>query len=246
MANSPILGDLPSILKAWEGFEAATLIYFSSTEAARQQTDGHISGLTDYWTELMNLGQANAAMGGEVFQSAPYSNRLRLVSGSTNFADYGRVFLSRLEFRAYDTTLNDADGIAAGQNSSVLTAIDTSAGTVNDAYVQSRFRNGEVGGWQPNFFRPSFRAGGKTIFANLSSTGYTAEGGTANTGDLSIGLPLPYEYNPPLPISLGQIAKDTIEPFTIMAGCGQVIKTGGGNLIQRYAIQCVVEVLLAK
>lgn len=243
MNDSPVLGDFPSIVKAWEGFTSETLVYASSVETGQTQTDGHISGIDGYWLELLKCGQANATMGTSItLTGTPYSTRLRLLSGFSNLSGYGHIFLNKIEFHALDSTLNDEDGIAAGQNQDVLDAIDDSAGTINDAYAQSRFLMREISLPQPNFFRPQLRGGSKTLWENLGKSAY---GTQRNAGDLSMGLPLPYVYEPALPIPLGQVKKDASEPFVITAGAGQFIRTDGGLMIQRYPIHCIMEILLA-
>jgi hypothetical protein len=240
---TPVLGDLESILQVWENFDTGFALFFGSTQTAGTQTNAHIpDSNTGYFDgaagsrEIYKLGQAATTMGTEGgLIASPYPTRLRPVYNSANLLNRPRIYISRIEFRAYDVT---KIGVPE-QNASVLAEIEASAGTINDAYIQARYFGGEVGGWQPNFFRPKIIADSRTVFGEIS--GGSSFG--SNRGDMSIGLPLPFEHIPPMPIPIGKFTNKGIQAW---AGAGQIIDVSGTKYIQRYAISCLLELLIYK
>lgn len=232
-----VMGDKGKVLEMWTGNTPLFALFISSIEDAGTQTDTHIDNTIIGGRDgLLECGQAATAMGTTTLATSPYSTRLRPISDISNFADYDYLFLTKAEFRAYDVTLTGD----AGQDAQILTELETSLSTTNDAYVQSRFRFAEIDGWQPNFFRPSLKLKeGSDIFASLNSSNFLKKN---NKGDLSIGLSLPFEYNPPTPIYMGK--PERIEDALICyAGAGQIIydTVALANKIQRYPVHAYFE-----
>lgn len=207
-------------------------MWMSSAENAAPFTDTGIANAIDgYVTGLEQCGQATTSVGSNFPAASPYSTRLRLLTDISRLKGKKCTLLS-VEFCAFDTTNNRG---AAGpyQDAATLAAItdtvDPAAGSysLNDAYMQSRFKNSLVGGWQPNWFRPQFFVNGQNVlFGEMGSTNF-ANGG--HLGDKSIGLPLPCCFDGEFQL-LEEI--DTIEVFA------QAAQKVGANY-QRYAVQCI-------
>lgn len=203
-------------------------IWVSSTEYAGTQTDAHADSIADLMTELQQLGQANAAPGSAILQAAPYPTRLRPVTDLSQLIGRDAI-LTRIEYYAIDTTLWDGATQGTGQNATVVAAIEDSLADATDAYVASRFRNGVIGSWQPNWFRPEIRINGQPVlFGNLSRTNF---GNHANAADAGWGLPLPY-CDDNLYISLGNVTS-----IDLQAQAAQEV----GGLLQRYPIICTMD-----
>lgn len=202
----------------------ASAIWASTTQNAAVLTGSHITSTNDgYVNELLAIGQADTSPGLPTPAVSPYSTQLRPVSDLSVLYRARQCVLRKIEFKAYDTTLSGA----AGQDAATLTAIFNSISSQNDVYVQSLFRNGEMGGWQPNWFRPSFSVNGKDIFAGLSQSQFDNK---ANLGDLSIGLPLPYcreDY-----VNCGKV-----EELKVYAQAAQYV----AGKYQRYLVLCLAE-----
>lgn len=235
-----VAGTKEDVEEMWEGYTSLFALFVSSTEDDAIQTDTHVASTLDGGRlELLNCGASATAMGTKALAVSPYSTRLRPVSDLSKFAMYNKIYLLKAEFTPMDTTLTGA----APQDAQIDTEIIDSLLTDNDAYLQSRFRFGAIGGWQPNFFRPSLSVqGGGDVFEFLNSSNY----GTSknNLGDLSIGCMLPYTYQPVVPLYLGKVT-DLNEAIKIHAGAGQIVEDTvlAVKKVQRYPIHCYVEFL---
>jgi len=230
----------------WKKFTPEVINFVSSGEFSNLQTDNYIVDSIDgYYDELLAFSVAETI----IPEPSQLSNlvktaRLRPQCNLRRLHSYTECFITKISFRCFDSTLNNSDGITAGQDASVLTELQASiTGSFNDAYMQSRFRHGEVGGYLLNFFRPYITTPNKTIFASQSSTNYEdANGKRDNLGDRSVGLYLPYEYIPLHPISIGTLSKFS-DDITVWAMAGQIIDDGGTKKIQRYPVTCQIELL---
>lgn len=187
-------------------------------------TDGH----TGYVTALQAIGQADALPGTPSPAAAPYGTRLRPLTDLAPIYQARKVILRRIEFKVYDPTLSGA----SGQHAATLTAISNSISSQNDMFAQSSFRNGELGGWQPNWFRPRFVVNGVNLFRGLDKS---ALGNQANKGDLSIGLPLPYCHEDYFDL-------EKVESIEVSAQAVQYISDTGR--FQRYFVQCLCDFLI--
>jgi len=236
-----VMGDKAKVLEMWSNNVPLFALFMSSVETTPEQSATHVTdSILGGRDELLSAGQAATSMGTNALVASPYSTRLRPVSDITNLSNFTRIFLTKVEFHALDTTLTGD----ATQDAQILSDIEDSL-IIADSYVQSRFRFAEIGGWQPNFFRPSLKLkDGFDIFGSLNSSNFI---GKNNRGDLSIGLMLPYEYNPPTPIDLGK-PSSTTDAIEIYAGAGQIIYDTVAlvNKIQRYPIIAYVEFLGVK
>lgn len=237
------LGTAQNMFGAWDVAEPIFSSFISSTETNDTPTDGHIANTIDGgYNELLAAGQASTSMGSSALTANPYSTRLRPITDVSMFSTYDLVYLIRAHFRALDATLTGN----ADQDAATLTAIENSLTSNNDAYVQSRFRLGEIGSWQPNFFRPYFsikESGRGNVFGSMSSSNFADKN---NVGDKSIGRMLPFFWDAVIPLNLGKIPnlRDALE---VNAGVGQLVDLGGGSLkIQRYPIIAEFEFLGVK
>lgn len=209
-------------------------LWASSTETVAHTDAGIPNTITGYTTELRKLGQATAAppdwsMGADTtfpIRMRPLFDIEMLYSGS-------RVLLWRMSWHGIDVTL---DG-AAEQDAAVLTAIAASRGTVNDAYAQSVLRNGELPMYAPNGFRPRFFVNGFNVLGALERSAF---GTKSNVGDLSMGLPLPWCWEPPYPIDLG---RPNAGQLIVEGPATQWVNVSGGRL-QRYALLATAEFYL--
>ncbi len=169
-----------------DGQQYVVAVWMSSAETAPLQTDTYITNATDgYLTRFEALGQASAAPGSMSLTADPYSTRLRPVTDLQRLYDAASVWLLSMRFEAFDVLAQDS----AIQDAATLAALATSAGT-DDAYVQSPYRNSLACGWQPNWFRPRLRVNGRDVlFPDASRSAFGAK---SNSGDLSIGLSVPF------------------------------------------------------
>ncbi|MBK9249354.1 MAG: hypothetical protein IPM69_14885 [Ignavibacteria bacterium] len=234
-----VAGSLEETQEMWEAHSPLFAIFMSSTESAETQTNDFVlSSLDGGRLELLNCGASATTMGTNVLQVSPYSTRLRPVTNLSKFKIYRKIYLTKITFNVLDTTLTGA----IPQDAQVDTEISDSLITNNDAYVQSRFRFGTIGNWQPNFFRPSVSLkNGDDIFETMVSSNFDDKD---NLGDMSIGPMLPYEYIPPIPHYLGQVL-DLNDAIREYAKAGQIVQdtVAGVKKIQRYPIHCQMEFL---
>lgn len=198
--------------------------YFSSTETNIAQTNAHIPNSPDGYLvggpEMELLGQDAADVGSELLVANPYPTRLRPMAKESLIFQTNNVFLEKLEWFAYDVTL---DGSAV-QDAATIAAIYASR-AANDTYGQSLYKNALPVNWQPNFFRPSFRIDGKDILNYLSTGNFGY-----NRGDLSIGIPLPYCM---------EIVKE-LGKIRIIEAHAQVAQyIPDTQLFQRYPVLCL-------
>lgn len=241
MNDYVVIGDKAKVLEMWSNNVPLFALFMSSVESANEQTEGHVaSTIIGAKTALLAAGQAATSMGTNALTSSPYSTRMRPLNDISNLSNFAKIFLTKIHFRALDVTLTGD----AGQDAQILTEIEDSL-IIVDSYVQSRFRFAEIGSWQPNFFRPSVKLkGGSDIFGTMNSSNF---GTKNNRGDLSIGLMLPYEYNPPTPIDMGK-AQATSDAIEVYAGAGQIVydTVALANKIQRYPLIAYMEFLGVK
>lgn len=214
--------------------------FFSSTESVSPQTANyHSLGTSDsaYITELNLLGQATTTIGTQTSQynfgtGSPYPTRLRPVSNLERLYKNTCVRLVSIEFNAIDTTYPGAEGQDATVVQQIIDTIDPNAGGYSPgrAYMQTRFRNGAIGGWQPNWFRPQVVINGQDVlFEPFGRTNWSRSPGL---GDRGIGLLLPYCLK--LDMRFGSIDDKGINVF---GACYQYVDTGGeAPFYQRYAI----------
>ncbi|MEO5929074.1 MAG: hypothetical protein ABIR47_03990 [Candidatus Kapaibacterium sp.] len=197
------------------------------------QSDEDIDGtdFTAYRSEMLAMGQATATIPSDGRISSPFTTGMRLLT-PIDWLRGRRVALTRITWRAYDSTLLDG-GAAAGQDQDTLDAIEASLDTSSDAFAQSRLLMGEVSGWQPNFFRPVFRINSIDLYPSLRSNGQ----GTGHLADLSIGLPLPVCTEFHNPIDFGSFMSHEVSAWT-----GQIVPAT--NTVQRYVLQCVAEFIV--
>jgi hypothetical protein len=211
--------------------------FFSSTDTNLTPSAAHIADTVDgYVTELERLAQATATTGTAKLQydvglGLPYSTRLRPISDLQPLIGRGSVRLISIMFQAYDTMAPSGTGQDATTNSTVTDSVTpgTAGYSSANAYMQSRFRNAVVGGWQPNWFRPRLLIDGRAVF--FRSLDVTSLGTRA--GDMSIGLSLPWCWRGDC--TLGRITRG----IEVHAGAWQRIDNGSGNVkYVRYAIDC--------
>jgi hypothetical protein len=183
--------------------------------------------------EMEKLGQTAATPGTVYPDAAPgsaYSTQLRPLTKLNRIISANSVAISRLTWLALDTTLTGS----TEQDVDTLSAIASSLTSSNDAVAQARFRNYMLGNFQPNCFRPRVKVDGNNLFEDLEETGF----GGVNLGDMTIGLPLPYCWEPvdPYPV-------DDVKGVEMHAQCCQYVKETG--LWQRYPILCIAEWLIS-
>lgn len=211
--------------------------FFSSTDTSREPSPAHIADTIDgYATEMERLAQSTSTIGTAKLQydvptGLPYSTRLRPLSDLAPLTGRANVRLVSVMFQAYDTMLTGGTGQDATTNTTVSDSVTpgTSGYSSTDGYMQSRFRNSVVGGWQPNWFRPRLLVDGKSVFFRTISV--TSLG--SHAGDLSIGLSLPWCWRGDC--SIGRITTG----IDVYAGAWQRVDNGGGNVkYLRRAIDC--------
>lgn len=175
-----------------------------------------------YLTELEKLG-ASVTIATGLGQSPlrPVSSLDRLLGGCNN------PTILEISIHLYDTTLIGSGNQHAATLTEISNTVDPSAGTppfsVSDAYSQSRFRNALVGGWQPNFVRPTILVNDRAVIFGDFRRGYEYD-----SADASIGLDVPW---------CGEIVEQIGQPVNridVFCPAGQIV-TGVGR-IQRYAV----------
>lgn len=214
--------------------------WFSSTEVASVQTDGHINDAYDgYIIEMQRLGQAVTTPGGQGLLASPYSVRMRPLTDLSFLYGAKQVYLKHLLYQPYDTTLGDGTtSTGTGQSAETLQAIETSYSTKADAYATSRFRNAHPAPFQPACFRPQFIVNGVNIIGSVARTAF---GTHANRGDLSNGLPLYTCFD------FQHILMDLekVESVEVVGGAAQyVIGSDATVRYQRVAMECIAEFII--
>jgi hypothetical protein len=211
--------------------------FLSSTDTSRSPSPSHIPSTADgYITELERLAQATPGTGSAQLQydvglGLPYSTRLRPLFDMRPLIGRRNVRLVAMTFQAIDTGVSGGTGQDTTTNATIADSITPgSAGySPNGAYMQSRFRNAVIGGWQPNWFRPRVLVDGRSVFFRTIET--TSLGSSA--GDLSIGLTLPWCWRGDC--ALGRVSQG----IEVYAGAWQRVDNGGGDIKYiRYAIDC--------
>lgn len=214
----------------WRHFTPHSLVFLTSLT-----TD---DGLFDQASVSAMADSSTAALGTMISASAINTNytRLRCLRREKDLSSYDEVFLSKAIFRAFDCTLTGE----AEQDAGTLAAIEASLTSDNDAYMQSRFRFGEIGGWQPNYFSPSIRLRSKlnrNILAGYEFSNFSSS--VQNAGDLSVGATLPYLFEPRFPVPMGKIPDDAKSEIIIHARAAQYVD----GALQPYPILCELELL---
>ena len=210
--------------------------WFSTTEAGAENTPTHIPDRIDgYLTEMEKLGASehlNPAVKKD-WLSEVYTTRLRQLKPLDMLKKARRVLLVSLEYYA----VNTLKAGSAHQNLDVYDVITDSLNTKNNALIQTQFGNSLPVTWFPNFFRPQFSLGGVDVL-NYSQSNYGAH--RNNDGDLSIGLPLPYE------ISVMKYFEKDITNVTAKAAAAQLVNvtapthgSPAGLYLQRFPIMCI-------
>ncbi|HVZ39941.1 MAG TPA: hypothetical protein VHI13_11735 [Candidatus Kapabacteria bacterium] len=211
--------------------------FFSSTDTSREPSPAHIPDTADgYVTEMERLGQSTSTIGTaklqyDVASGLPYPTRLRPVTDLSPLIGRATVRLVSVMFQAYDTVIAGGTGQDATTGATLTDTVTpgTSGYSSTGSYMQSRFRNSVVGGWQPNWFRPKLLIDGRAVF--FRTIAVTSLG--SHAGDLSIGLTLPWCWRGDC--TIGRITKG----IDVHAGAWQRVDNGGGNVkYLRFAIDC--------
>lgn len=220
---------------------------FSSTVDPTNSNEFDAAHVADtdlgYHTELEKAGQHATAPGSVKVLENPYSTRLR---PNSMVADLVRLkgvpcIIESVTFYAIDATVvtpTQMEPVSGNtfQDAVTAAAMITSQSTVMDANVASHFRNGLVGNWQPNWFRPALIINGRNIFGNLAGTELAGTAGNRNhKGDLSIGLPLPFSLD---------LALEYPNGISSIEAHGQVVQyvpnSASASKYVRYPVHAVV------
>lgn len=234
-------------MELWRKFTPELAVFVSSGQNDKNQTDAYIDdSLEGYYQELLEFAKAETTIPNPTELTAtPKTARMRPVADIRNLSKYEECFITKITFRCFDSTLNNADGLAAGQDANILTELQTSITTTfNDAYMQSRFIHGEIGGYLLNFFRPYIYTPNRAIYSSQLITNYpdATTRTKDNLGDRTVGIYLPYEYEPPYPISIGKIS-NTQDDIVVYAMAGQIVYDGATLKVQRYPVTCQIEII---
>lgn len=164
-------------------------LFATSIETARVQTAAHIADTYDgYLDEFESAGQSNAAIPTvDSLSAAPYPSRFRPLRSLTFLSNARKIMLHQVRYYAYSTLITGG----TGQDAAVFTEIQNSIGTLSQALPVSRYKNGLMVDWQPNYFNPYVKIKGENIFKEYERNFFE----TAHKGDLSIGEHLPFEEN---------------------------------------------------
>lgn len=232
----------PDLLKQ---YPRPVIALFSSTvDTGSEFAPLHVADTPlGYLTELEKAGQHATSPGSVSVAESPYSTRLRPNSDLENiYAMRGRpCIIESVLFYAIDATtatptLTEPISGNTYQDATVVGDMITSQSTDMDANVASHFRNALVGNWQPNFFRPALYVNGVNILANLTGSHLVDTTGIrAHRGDLSIGLPLPFE------LDLAMEFPNGIAKLEAHAQLIQIIpNTASARKYVRYPVHAVV------
>lgn len=205
--------------------DTVAIKWISSTETNIKQTWGHIDntdlGYVGAGKELEKIGQANANIGSKSLVAAPYPTRLRPLDKVDILLNANKVFLDKVEFYAYDTTLTGS----AVQDAAVLADIYASKST-DEIIPQSYFGNGMPVNWIANYFNPEIYINGRNMLHFLKSSNF----GKDNKGDNSIGLPLPICID-------FQKTLNKVNSIELYGQVAQYIRSQ--NKFQRYALLAI-------
>ncbi len=212
------------------GSQVIVTRWMSTTQATLEQTAGHIATFAGLLTELQQLGEATLVQPNYKLQASPYPARLRPLTNLERLHRAACVTLVRIEFMALDTTISGGTGQHADTLTAITDSITAGSGsyTLNDAYMQARYRYTAIAGWQPNGFRPIVKVNGtQMVFQDLlqSELGTTL----ADSGDAALGLDLPFCLE-------GNISLGKVETLEIEAMAYQYITET--TRFQRYPILC--------
>lgn len=180
-------------------------------------------------TELEKLGQATTTLPtpNSIYDYAggvPYSSKLIPLRNMDFLADGNNAILRSVSFYALDVTKSGS----SHQHAATLSAILNPA-TTNDEYVRTKYLFNEISvTWQPTYFNPVFRVGGKNILANINS----AE--TTGSATLGIGFGLPISFT-----DLYYRPDSGWTSFDVIGFCVQWI--ADTSRFQRYPIICDAE-----
>lgn len=254
LKNTSVKDNVLSTLTLWRMFEFASVSFISTTEESNEQTYAHIPNtIRGYYDEMLKMAQVSTSVPkvGDPVVANPFSIKLRPVDNIASLGRYEEVFLSKITYRIADATINDAEGLAANQDATMLSIMQNSIlNTTTDAYSQSRFRFGEVGGYALTCFRPYLTTNGGrgiSLFGASRETGLQNPTSKEyfNMGDYSVGKILPYEVDLKVPISLGKINGE-MNGIEIFAFAGQLFNDSGTIKILRFPIIAEMELLLLK
>lgn len=144
------------------------------------------NSLSAFINEMLALGVAVPVSSINSFNdliTLPYPSELRLRSSlSPIIKQTEGVIVESVRFTLYDHTVVGS----LVQTSAVNTTLQTSASSAVDAYISSQYRNGMIGNYAGNFFRPTIRVNDRVIF-NATQT-QEANGTSFNLGDYAHGL----------------------------------------------------------
>lgn len=139
------------------------------------------------------MGDLSISTVGNVAATAPPQLTLRNGTSGLNKVLSGRyVWLKTVIFNVYDMSISEG---ATG----VLADIKDSLALSNDAFVQTRFRGAAMFDFQPNYFNPQFKVGGRDIF-------------DSDPGE-PVGMPIPFQVQPYKPLTQGGQKISSIELF---------------------------------
>jgi len=236
----------PDVLRE---YQRVTLLVFASATDFNADSDTHQdAGVTDadtgYVDELERAGQHATTIGDKTFQEKPYTSQLRLCSDAADLYNLKGIpsIVESVTFFAIDATTQtptllqtDADTY---QDPVVVADMIASQATDMDANVASHFRNGIAGNWQPNWFRPEVYINDENLLPNLAQSHAADTNGNKNhRGDMSIGLPLPWEMD------FARRFENGIGKVRVFAQVVQCIpQTGQPRKFVRYPVVCIVKI----
>ncbi len=222
--------DVERMVSTWRHFKPCGLIFVSTCQEDVGTYD---------LTAASDIGASETALYNCLLQVGEVGmtfNRLRCVRNERELSSFDECFVTKVSVRAIDSTLTGSPS----QDAETLAAIEESLISPNDAYVQSRFRLGEIGGWQPNFFNLSIKTrGNHTIMNGFQDSNYSVQ----HAGDLSIGVMLPYVFEPRFPISIGKVPDDAFGYIVVRGSCAQLVQVGSAHVKQPYPLIVEVELL---
>lgn len=194
-------------------------------------TDTFPTTISNILTEFEKLAQATSVLPARNSAYAnnttsPYGTKLVPLRDMSFLDQSTSAILRSINFYALDTTKSGS----AYQHAATLSAI-MNPSTSNDEYIRTKYLRNELAvTWQPTYFNPEFRVGGKNILANVNASdgdGLTALG-------IGFGLPINFSdmyYRPKNGWSGAE--------FEVYGYCMQYIEDT--SLYQRYPLICEAE-----